>query len=111
MEKDEVLDKVKKKKPAVIGEMESSKINKGNWIAVISAGALAVVLMIVEGAMGHYSAIFAISAICYLWASILYVCQYVLAKRPWQVLIGAVLHGLACLAMIALYIVSLVQAW
>lgn len=111
MEKEEVLNKASKKKSAAVGEMEASRINKGNWIAVICAGVVAVAFMIVEGIMGHYSAIFAISAVCYLWASVLYICQFVLAKRPWPVLIGAILHGLAFCLMIALYVVSIVQVW
>ena len=111
MEKEEILKKSQKEKPAIVGEMENQKISKGNWIAIIVAGVLAVAFMIIEGILGHYSAIFAISSICYAWASILYTCQFVIAKRPWPVLFGAVLHGLAFIAMIALYIISNVQAW
>ena len=111
MEKEEILKKVKKEKPAVVGEMENQKISKGNWIALIIAGVVAVAFMIVEGALGHYSSIFALSAVCYAWASVLYFCQYFMAKRPWQVLIGAVLHGLAFITMVVLYIISNVQAW
>lgn len=109
MEKEEVFKHANKK--CTVGEMETTKINKGNWIAIIIAGIVAVTFMIIEGILGHYSAIFAISAVCYAWASILYICQYVLAKRPWQVLIGGVLHGVAFLLMIILYILSNVQAW
>ena len=67
--------------------------------------------MIVEGIFGHYSSIYAIASICYIWASVLYTCQYFLAKRPWPVLFGSILHGLAGIAMIVLYILSLVNAW
>lgn len=111
MEKEEILKKSQKEKPAVVGEMESQKINKGNWIAVIIAGIIAVTFMIVEGALGHYPALFAIASVCYAWACTIYLCQYFLAKRPWQVLIGAVLHGLACVTMIVLFIISNIQAW
>lgn len=106
MEKEEILQKARKKYP--LGEMEAQKINKGNWISLIVAGIVAVVLMIVEGALGHYDALFAISFICYVWASVFYFCQYFVAKRPWKVLIGAVLHGVAAIIMIVLFILSCV---
>lgn len=111
MDKKELLERAKNKKRAVIGEMEKSKVNKGNWIAVIVAGVLAVAFMIVEGALKHYPAIFAIAAVCYAWASVMYICQFALAKRPWPVLFGAVLHGLACIGMIVLYIIFNVKGW
>jgi len=105
MEKEEVLKKAKSKK-ALVGEMEKQKLNKGNWISIISAGILAVGLMIVEGLLGHFSAIYAIASICYLWAGVFYLCQYFIAKRPATVLIGAVLHLLAFCTMITLYVLK-----
>lgn len=111
MENEEIQTKSTKNKPALVGEFEHQRINKGNWIAIITAGAIAVVLMIVEGLLGHFSSIYAISSICYAWASILYFCQFFLAKRPWQVLIGAILHGLAFCAMLTLFILSSLQVW
>ena len=104
MDNKEILEKVKREKSAQVGEMEKQKTNKGNWIAVIIAGVIAVALMIIEGALGRYTSIFAIGSICHAWACTIYTCQYVLAKRPWQVLIGAVLHGLAFVAMIVFYV-------
>lgn len=110
MNKEEILSKAQSKK-AVVGELENKKINKSNWIAVIITAVVAIALIITEGALGHYQGLFAISAICYLWASIFYFCQYFVAKRPWPVLIGGVLHGLAFVTMIVLYAVSYVQVW
>jgi len=104
MKKEEILEKTKKSK-TYVGEMEKQKMNKGNWIALIVAGFLAVAFMIFEGLQGHHSAIFAIGAICYSWACVFYSCQYFMAKRPWPVLFGVVLEGLAAIAMIVLYIV------
>ncbi len=109
MEKEEILKESKKKHP--VGEMEAAKINKGNWIAVIVAGVVAVAFMITEGCLGHIPAIFATACICYCWASVMYFCQFFLAKRPWPVLIGAFLEGGAGIAMFVLYIISNVQAW
>lgn len=103
MEKEEVLKKVSEKK-AVIGEMEKTKINSGNWIAVIVTLTFAVAMIITEGVLGHFSAIYAIAGVCYLWASTFYFIQFFKARRPWPVLIGAVLHGLAFITMIVLYI-------
>lgn len=105
MEKEEILEKAKKKK-VIIGEMEKQKINSGNWIAIISTGIVAVIWMIVEGALGHRTAIYAIASICFCWASVFYLMQFIKAKRPWQVLIGAVLDGLAFITMVILYILS-----
>ena len=65
MEKEEILVKSKK---CLVGGMEKQKINRGNWLAIIIAGSLAVVFMIVEGVLGHYASIFAIGAVCHAWA-------------------------------------------
>ena len=46
MKKEEILEKVSKKK-ALVGEMEKEKINKSNWISVIIVGVLAVAFMII----------------------------------------------------------------
>lgn len=43
--------------------MEQAKVNKSNWIALICAGVVAVALMIIEGALGRYTAIYAIGAV------------------------------------------------
>ena len=102
MDKEEILEKAKKKHP--VGEMEENKINKSMWIALIVTIIMAVALLISESCLGHFSAIFAIAAICFTWASVFYFCQYFVAKRPWQVLIGAVFEGLGGIIMIILYI-------
>ncbi|MBQ7466530.1 MAG: hypothetical protein IJS74_00500 [Clostridia bacterium] len=103
MKKEEVLEVASKKK-AVVGEAEKQKVNAGNWIALIVAGALAVVLMIVEGALGHFTSIYVLGMVCFTWASVLYFMQYFKAKRPWQVLIGAVLEAVGAIAMLVCYI-------
>ena len=103
MDREEILEKASKKK-ALVGEMEKSKINKSNWIAIIVVGFIAVALMIIEGALGHFSSIYAIATICFSWASVFYFCQYFIAKRPYGVLIGAILEGLGAIIMITLYI-------
>ena len=105
MDKQEILEKAAKKK-AVVGEMEKAKINKSHWIATISAGVLAVALMITLGALGDKAAVFAIGAICFTWASVLYFCQYFIAKRPWQILIGAVLEALGAAIMLTNFILT-----
>ena len=104
MKKEEILEKAGKKK-AVVGEMEREKLGKSSFISLICAGVLAIVFMIVEGVLGHFTAIYALAAVCYTWASVFYFLQYFLAKRPWQVLIGAGLEGAAAIAMIVLYII------
>lgn len=103
MEKEEVLKKVQSKK-AVIGEMEKAKINKSNWISLIIDGVVAVIFMIIEGLQQHFTSIYVLAAVCFIWASAFYFCQYFVAKRKWQVLIGAVLEGIGAIIMITLFI-------
>lgn len=110
MDKEEVLEKAKSKK-SYVGEMESKKTGAANWVALIVAGVLAVAFIITEGCLRHFTAQFAISAICFTWASVFYTCQFFMAKRPWPVLIGSVLEGLAATAMIVLFAISYIQAW
>ena len=105
MEKEEILQKANKKHP--VGEMETSKINKGNWIALISAGVVAVALMIVEGILKHITAIYAIAFICFTWASVFYFCQYFIAKRRYAgILVGASFETLGAITMLTLYILT-----
>ena len=105
MEKKEILEKVSSKK-ALIGEMEKTKINKANWLCVIIAGAVAVIFMVIEGLLGHYTAIYALATVCFVWASSSYFSQFFMAKRPWPVLIGAILEAIGALAMITLFILK-----
>ena len=103
MEKEEILQKAKKNHP--VGEMETSKINKSNWIALVVGGIVAVALMIVEGALQHFSALYAIGFICFTWASVFYFCQFFIAKRRYVgILIGAVFESLGAITMLTLYI-------
>ena len=87
MEREEILEKASKKK-ALVGEMEKAKINKSNWISVIVAQVVAVIFMIIEGCLGHFTAIYALATVCFSWASVFYFCQFFIAKRPKGVLIG-----------------------
>lgn len=103
MEKQEILKKAQTKK-VYVGEMEKTKINKSCWVGNIFAITTAVIFMVIEGALGHYTSIYAIGAICLLWESVFYFCQYFLAKRPWQVLIGAILSSIGTIIMIVFFI-------
>ena len=102
MEKEEVLNKAKKK--ALVGEMEKVKINKSCWIGNIVACCVAVVLMVIEGLLGHHTSIFAIAMVCFSWASVFYFCQFFIAHRPKGVLIGAVLEAIGAVIMIIMYV-------
>ena len=103
MEKEEILEKARRKK-ALVGEMEKAKISKSCWIANIVVVIIATVLMITLGAMGVFSGLYAIAFVCLTWASVFYFCQYFLAKRPWQVLIGAVLNLIGAGIMFTFFI-------
>jgi len=107
MDNKEVLEKAQSKK-AIVGEMEKAKIDKSNWIAVITTGILAVAFIIVECALGHKAIAFMIGAICFTWASVFYFCQYFIAKRPKGVLIGAILESLGAMIMLTNYILTYV---
>lgn len=104
MEKEKILEKAKKKHP--LGEMEAQKINKSNWIALIVTGVVAVALMITEGALGHFTSLYAVAFVCFTWACVFYTCQYFIAKRPYGVLIGGVLEGLGAVIMMVLFILT-----
>ena len=103
MEKDEILKNAKEKK-ALVGEMEKSKINKACWIANIIACVVATAFMIIQGALGNFASLYAIACICMIWASVFFFCQYFIAKRPWQVLIGGVLEAVGSCIMLTMYI-------
>lgn len=106
MDRQEILEKAQSKK-AYVGEMERQKINKSNWISVIVAGIVAVIFIVIEGIQGHRSVCFGIGAVCFIWASVFYFCQYFIAKRPKGVLIGAILEALGASIMILNYILCL----
>lgn len=103
MEREDILKKAQQSKDKV-GEMERKRVSKANWIAVISTAVLAIVFMFSEGIQGNRTAVYAFGALCFTWASVFYFCQYFVAKRPWQVLIGATLEAVGAITMIILYI-------
>lgn len=107
MEKNEILEKVQEKK-VVVGEMEKAKINKSCWLGNIVACVVAVAFIIVESALGNMASAFAIAAVCFSWASVFYFCQYFVAKRPWPILIGAILEALGALIMITNFVLATV---
>lgn len=103
MKREEILEKASKKK-VVVGEMERVKINKSCWIANIVAVIIATAFMITLGALGVFTGLYAIASICFVWASVFYFCQYFIAKRPWQVLIGAILDSIGAVVMFVFFI-------
>lgn len=110
MDNKEILEKAGKKK-AVVGEMEKQKISKSIWISLLATGIIAIGFIIAEAALLHASAAYAIASLCFLWASIFYSLQYFLAKRPWPVLIGGILEGLAFVFFLVRYILCVTGVW
>ncbi len=110
MNKAEILQKAQNQK-AVVGEMEKEKLGKGAIISLVVAAVVAIAFTIVEGVFGHFTAIYAIATICFVWAGTFYILQYFYAKRPWQVLIGSVLEYLAAIFFIVRYILALTGIW
>lgn len=110
MDKNEILEKSQKSKD-IVGEMERNKINKSSWISLIVTAVVAIAFIIAEGALGHFSAVYAIASICFIWAAVFYTLQFFLAKRPWQVLIGSVLEAMAGIFFIVRYILAVSGVW
>lgn len=107
MDKKEVLEKAQSKK-AIVGEMEQAKINKSCWISNIFAVVVAVIFSCVLGAKQIFEGLYAIYTVCLIWATTFYLCQYFIAKRPWQVLIGAVLSGIGAVINFTFFILYVV---
>lgn len=110
MNKAEILEKAQSKK-AVVGEMERGKLSKSALVALLATGIMAVAFIITEGIFGHFTAIYAIATICFVWAGTFYTMQYFSAKYPWQVLIGTVLDYLAAIFFMVRYILALTGIW
>ena len=106
MEKEEILKKIQEKKD-VVGEMERSKINKANWISVVVTGIVAVVFINIFAFLNMKEVCFAIGAICFAWAATFYFCQYLIAKRPKGILVGAIFEALGMGIMITNFILTL----
>ena len=102
MEKEEILEKAKKKHP--IGEMEQKKIGRSGFISTLIIGILAVAFMIVFGAVGNFTALYILGFLCFCWAAIFYFCQFFIAKRPYGVLIGAILESVGAIVMFVFFV-------
>jgi len=111
MEKDEILKKASSKK-SIVGEAEEKGLNKSSWITLIIVGIVAVIFMIIEGIFGHFTSIYVLASICFLWGGVFYFLQYFLAKRQYVgILIGAILDTLAFLLFLTRYILAIVGIW
>ncbi len=102
MEKEEILEKAKKKYP--VGEMEAKKLGKSGFISTLVVGILAVAFMITFGALGNFTALYIIGFLCFSWAAIFYFLQFFLAKRPYGVLIGAILESIGAIVMFVFFV-------
>ena len=110
MNKEEILKKAQSEKE-IVGEMERGKLSKSALISLLVTGIVAVTFIIVEGILGHFTAIYAIATICFVWAGTFYTLQYFCAKYPWQVLIGSVLEYLAAIFFVVRYVLALTGIW
>ena len=110
MDKKEILEKAQDNKD-LLGEMEREKMGKSSFVSLLVAGIIAVAFAIVEGIFGHFTAIYAIATICFVWAGVFYALQYFYAKRPWQVLIGAILDCMAAIFFLVRYILAVTGLW
>ena len=98
----DILEKAKKKHP--VGEMEAKKIGKSGFISTLVVGILAVAFMIVFGALHNFTALYIIGFLCFTWAAVFYFLQFFIAKRPYGVLIGAILESIGSAAMFVFFI-------
>ena len=110
MDKKEILEKAQGSKD-LVGEMEREKMSKSSFVSLLVAGIIAVAFCVVEGVFGHFTSIYAIATICFVWAGLFYALQFFMAKRPWQVLIGAVLDGMAAIFFLVRYILAVAGLW
>ena len=110
MDREEVLQKTSNKK-AYVGEMEKEKIGKCIDIALIATGVIAVAFIIVLALLQNAAGAFAIVSICFFWAGLFYTLQFFIAKRPWPVLIGSVLDGLAFIFFLIRFILFVTGVW
>ena len=61
--------------------------------------------MVIEGLLGHPTAIHAIGAICFTWASVFCFCQYFVAKRKYfGILLGAILEAAGAITMLVFFV-------
>ncbi|MBR1925497.1 MAG: hypothetical protein IJ837_01425 [Clostridia bacterium] len=81
-----------------------NKIHKHALIALLLAGLAAIVLMIVEGSLGHFSSLFAIGFVAFFWTSLFYFFQYNSGRRSGGVLLGAILELIGAAYMLTFYI-------
>ena len=111
MDKKEILEKAQKNK-YIIGEAEQKGISKSGWISLIVAGIFAVAMMIVEGVLGHFSTIYVLAALCFLWSGVFYLLQYVVAKRKYfGILLGSILCFMAFVFFLTRYILAITGIW
>ena len=81
-----------------------SKVHRHALIALLLAGIVAIALMIIEGALGHFTALFAIGFIAFFWASLFYFFQYNSLNKSKGVLVGAILELIGAAYMLTFYI-------
>ncbi len=108
MEKKEKTKK-EKKSPLVLDEETMKKRQMQSYrIGLLSAIGLAIILIIVEGCLGHFSSIFALACICFTWGAVYYILQFCLVKREWAVLTIGIVDAVIALAMFVFFIMSLI---
>ncbi len=81
---------------------------RSHLIGLLSAMGLAIVLVIVEGCLGHFSSIFALACVCFTWAGVYYILQFCLVKRDWQTLVVGIVDAIIALTLFVFFIMALV---
>ena len=111
MKNNEILNKASAKK-ALIGEAEQKGLQKCYWLSLLIIGMVAVAFMIIEGIFAHFTTIYVLASICFLWGAVFYFLQYFIAKRKHVgILIGAILESLAFVFFVTRYILAIVGIW
>lgn len=108
MIKEKVMEKQEVKTDEAKTKTESSKTTiHSAEIAMICSGVFALIFAIVEGALSHFSAMYALLFIFFATISVYYFAKFLKSKaRGW--LIASILEMLGSLCVLAAYIIALV---
>ncbi len=109
MENKEILEKAKNQPK--IDEREKSLFQKANLIAVIVMSIFVVGFVIATGALKMPPAYFGLLAPLFCYCATFFISRYVLFEKKLGVLIGGIAHTISCVAMLSLFIVSIVLGW
>lgn len=109
MEKEEILQKNINGK-GQYDEREVQLLNKGVNISTAVMGAVCIAFIVVFGVLRLHAAYFALMATVFSFSFTAFLIKYVYFRKKHEI-VAAIIYGVAFLAMVALFVVSLVFGW